>query len=40
MCECSLNPLDSKCGDWEGNESACICVEFGLIEQTGEPLPS
>jgi hypothetical protein len=30
VCPCTLNPLDSRCGDWEDNRSACVCAAIGL----------
>jgi hypothetical protein len=29
-CVCAINPMTSKCGRWEENESACICAEIAL----------
>lgn len=39
-CPCVLYPYDSKCGNWEDNESACVCVDFGLVIDSGRPLYS
>lgn len=30
VCSCTLDPMSSTCGNWAANESACVCVEFGL----------
>ncbi len=30
MCKCEIYPLDSKCGVFYSNESACICVDLAL----------
>ncbi len=38
-CKCFLNPTESKCGDWEGNRSACLCADFGTQVETLQPLP-
>lgn len=32
-CPCHDSPLRSQCGEWDGNTSACICVEYGLQGQ-------
>jgi hypothetical protein len=29
-CACIIDPMSSRCGVWENNESACICAELGL----------
>ena len=29
-CPCTVDPMSSTCGVWEGNESACVCAELGL----------
>lgn len=26
-CPCLLNPPESKCGEWEDNQSACSCAD-------------
>ncbi len=39
-CACIIYPLQSACGNWEDNESACACADFGVIAETGQPLPS
>ena len=39
-CSCREYPDLSECGQWKGNESACVCVDSGLIEQIGQGLPS
>lgn len=39
-CPCFVDPLKSRCGKWEGNQSACTCAEHGVIRETGQPLPS
>jgi hypothetical protein len=38
-CPCLRNPLASQCGEWAGNESLCICADFGLAIE-GTPAPS
>jgi hypothetical protein len=38
-CPCFSNPLASTCGDWDGNESACVCADLGVTAATGQPLP-
>jgi hypothetical protein len=30
MCSCLTNPMASKCGVFDGNVSACVCVEDAL----------
>jgi hypothetical protein len=32
-CLCITDPMASRCGVWENNESACVCVELGLMGQ-------
>jgi hypothetical protein len=39
-CVCQTDPMASKCGQWEDNESACFCAELGVIAETGRSLPS
>lgn len=29
-CQCVVDSMKSKCGQWEGNTSACVCVDLGL----------
>ena len=38
-CPCYTDPLRSKCGQWEGNESLCVCADYGLVA-IGDPAPS
>lgn len=39
-CPCWSHPFDSKCGVWEGNESACLCVDLSIAAYEKQPLPS
>lgn len=32
-CRCFDNPMESNCGVWDDNTSACPCVELGLAGQ-------
>jgi hypothetical protein len=38
-CPCIADPMSSECGNWEGNESACICAELG-INGEGDQIPA
>jgi hypothetical protein len=29
-CPCIIDPMASRCGDWDANQSACFCVECAL----------
>lgn len=31
-CSCFDDPMNSKCGVWEENVSACICVSIAIPE--------
>jgi hypothetical protein len=38
-CPCLTDPVNnSKCGVWDGNDSACVCADVGLEMETGRPL--
>ena len=39
-CPCQLEPMESKCGVWDGNTSACLCADMGIWIETNRPLPS
>jgi hypothetical protein len=38
-CPCNFTPMESTCGVWAGNESACVCA-VSALEAPGPPLPS
>lgn len=34
VCSCQIDPMDSKCGQYEGNVSLCACADLGLEGET------
>lgn len=38
-CTCETDPISSRCGTWEDNQSACVCAA-NAAESLGPSLPS
>jgi putative hemolysin len=39
VCPCFELPDGSRCGQWEGNVSLCVCADLGLSAED-QPAPS
>lgn len=40
VCPCFEAPLSSRCGNWDDNESACICADLGVAHEDHRGLPA
>lgn len=38
-CPCFADPFASTCGNWDDNESACVCADLGYTADANQPLP-
>lgn len=38
-CPCFTDPFASRCGNWDDNESACVCADLGYTAAANQALP-